>query len=1216
MADPAAVDSDNNLTDTFVPRHIGPSDADLREMLAVVGCTSLDELMDQTVPESIRLRRALDLGPSRSEREAQDELRVIAGRNRVLRSMIGMGYYDTITPPVIQRNILENPGWYTQYTPYQAEISQGRLEALLNFQTMVADLTALPVANASLLDEATAAAEAMYMCRALSRDEAQRTVFFVADDCHPQTINVVRTRAAPLGIEVIVGRVESLLRGQGADRLATMFGVLLQYPTTDGRIENYENFIERVHKAGVRAVVATDLLACTLIRPPGEFGADIAVGSAQRFGVPMGFGGPHAAFMSCRDEYMRLMPGRIIGVSRDAHGRPACRLAIQTREQHIRREKATSNICTAQVLLAIMASMYAVWHGPRGLRRIARRVHGLTRALAEAIRGEGRFKVVHSDFFDTIVIDRGDARAGTTIEGLRQAGYNARWISEGRFAISLDETTTPDDLQRIIVSMGHDEREWDFVEMAQKARVPTAFERQSRFLTHPVFNSYHSEHEMLRYIKRLENRDLSLAHSMIPLGSCTMKLNAAAEMLPITWPEFAGIHPFAPADQTQGYAVLFEQLRRWLAEITGLPAVSLQPNAGSQGEYAGLLAIRAYHESRGQKQRDVCLIPTSAHGTNPASATIAGYRVVPVACDSKGNIDPADLRAKAREHGEGLGAIMVTYPSTHGVFEESIGELCRIVHDHGGQVYMDGANMNAQVGLCRPGDIGADVCHLNLHKTFCIPHGGGGPGMGPIAVAAHLAEFLPGDPLANVAQPPSAVSEPHESSAASSASSLRVDGAQFPPTSTKRETARPSAKSAELAYRRDLPHINSEGRPVFVTFCTANRWVLPEEVRQRVLDHCLHDHGSKIHVHGAVVMPDHVHLVFTALKDSQGDTYGLAEIMNGIKGASSHTVNKLLRRRGAVWQPESFDRVLRSDESVYEKVEYICMNPVRKGLVEREDAYPWLWREWKEGKSASGMKAVVRGETQPGAAVPVPHSTQPGAAVPHLTQPGAAVLHSTQPGAAVPHVGAVSAAMFGSASILPISWMYIAMMGAEGLKRASQAAILNANYMAQRLMKHFAVLYTGTQRRVAHEFIVDCRPFEKSAGVRVEDIAKRLMDYGFHAPTMSFPVPGTLMIEPTESESRAELDRFCDALIAIREEIRAIEEGRADRNDNPLKHAPHTAEAVSSDEWPHRYSRAAAAFPLPWVRERKFWPAVGRIDNVYGDRHLVCTCEGMEAYGR
>jgi glycine dehydrogenase len=942
----------------FIPRHIGPSEQDVRDMLAALGISSLDELIDQTVPEVIRLKNPLNLPAPKSEFDAINELRSIASKNKVFRSFIGMGYYDTITPPVILRNILENPGWYTQYTPYQAEISQGRLEALLNFQTMISDLTGLPLANASMLDEATAAAEAMAMCHAIAGDAAAEKIFLVADDCHPQTIAVVQTRAKSLEYKVEIADCRLPI----AD-WKKFFGVLVQYPATDGAIIDYSDLISSAHAAGTLVVMASDLLALTLIKSPGEFGADIAVGSAQRFGVPMGFGGPHAAFMATKSEYARKMPGRIVGVSKDSHGNPAFRLTLQTREQHIRREKATSNICTAQVLLAIMASMYAVYHGPDGLRKIATRVHELTQKLANGLKQLG-CKIDDDPFFDTLRV-RG-AFGPVVNESALSKRINLRTFADDSVGISIDEATTDEEIEQILEAFASVRRPGiqipGLLHDQDAAPFPQTFSRSSPFLTHPVFNRYHSETEMLRYIFRLQSRDLSLAQSMIPLGSCTMKLNATSEMIPVTWPEFGKMHPYAPADQTKGYQTLFKQLEKWLAEITGFKAVSLQPNAGSQGEYAGLLAIRAYHESRGDSHRDVCLIPTSAHGTNPASAVIAGFKVVIVACDAQGNIDIEDLKRKAEEHKTNLGALMVTYPSTHGVFEEGIKQICQIVHKFGGQVYMDGANMNAQVGVCRPGDMGADVCHLNLHKTFCIPHGGGGPGMGPIGVAKHLAKFLPGNPL--------------------------------------------------------------------------------------------NAHGSA--------------------------------------------------------------------------------------------------------------------------------------------------------------VGPVSAASHGSASILPISWMYIRMMGEPGLKRATQIAILNANYMAKRLEGHYEQLFTGRNGKFAHEFIVDCHAFQQTTGITVEDIAKRLMDYGFHAPTMSWPEPGALMIEPTESESKAELDRFCDAMISIREEIRAIENGKSDRADNALKHAPHTSAAVTSDNWPHKYSRQQAAYPAVWLKDFKFWPAVGRIDNPYGDRNLFCTCPPVQ----
>ncbi|MEO7166519.1 MAG: aminomethyl-transferring glycine dehydrogenase [Chthoniobacterales bacterium] len=938
----------------FVARHIGPNDEEVAAMLAEVGFEKLAPFIDATVPKDIRARQPLDLPAGKSEQEALAELRGLAQQNKVARSFLGAGYSDCVVPPVIQRNILENPGWYTAYTPYQAEIAQGRLEALLNFQTMVTDLTALDIANASLLDEATAAAEGMALCHAVVPG---RGTFFVSENCHPQTIEVVQTRAKPLGIKVLVGDATTFSFND------KVFGVLLQYPTTDGAIIDYEPFIRSAHEAGALAIVAADILALTLLRPPGEMGADVAVGTTQRFGVPLGCGGPHAAYFATRDQYKRHMPGRLVGVSHDAAGRPAYRLALQTREQHIRRDKATSNICTAQVLLAVMASMYAVYHGPEGLRKIARRVHKLTCRLADGLEQLG-YGLAHDEFFDTIRIDLGNRTSGEFLRRALQRNCNLREHGPHSVGLALDETTTPEDVEMLLGIFG--ENRAILPGVAAACRESTIENRTSDFLTHPVFNTHHSETEMLRYLRRLEARDLSLCHSMIPLGSCTMKLNATAEMFPVSWPEFSRIHPFAPNDQIAGYRAMCEQLERWLAEITGFAAVSLQPNAGSQGEYAGLLAIRGYHESRGETHRNVCIIPTSAHGTNPASAVMAGFRVVPVRCLGDGDIDLADLRAKADTHSKDLAALMVTYPSTHGVFETTIREICEIVHEHGGQVYMDGANMNAQVGLCRPGDIGADVCHLNLHKTFCIPHGGGGPGIGPIGVAKHLSKFLPGIPT----------------------------------------------------------------------------------IRQ------------------------------------------------------------------------------------------------------------------KPGTSNSGP---------------------------------------------------VSAAPYGSASILTISWMYIRMMGAAGLTKATEVAILNANYIAKRLDPHFPVLFKGKNGLVAHECILDLRPC-KSAGVEVEDVAKRLMDYGYHAPTVSWPVPGTMMIEPTESESREELDRFCEAMISIRAEIEAIRGGEADEKNNVLKNAPHTAEQVTADNWEHPYSRERAAYPAPWTRQQKFWPAVARIDSVYGDRNLFCTCPPMEDF--
>jgi glycine dehydrogenase len=940
--------------DTFIPRHIGPSDADVAAMLAAVGFESLDALIDATVPAGIRLPRPLQIGAPMTEHQALARLKAMFAANQVHRSFVGTGYYGTHTPPVIQRNILENPAWYTAYTPYQAEIAQGRLEALLNYQTVVIELTGLPIANASLLDESTAAAEAMAMCHAM---QSSRSVFLVSEDCHPQTIDVVRTRAALRGLTVQVGDHRAF------EVTPEVFGVLLQYPASDGALYDYRELTERAHAAGAAVVAATDLLALTLCTPPGEWGADIAVGSAQRFGVPMGYGGPHAAFLSTKDEFKRHLPGRIIGVSKDSAGDPALRMALQTREQHIRREKATSNVCTAQVLLAVMASMYAVWHGPEGLKRIARRVHGHARQLAAGLEALG-FELTHDAYFDTLRVELGEHASAPILAAATAHHVNLRVIDDQTIGVSLDETTTAADIALLltIFNAGTEAA----LPTGGAADVAAAFQRSTPFLLHPVFARYHAEQEMVRYIKRLERKDLSLVHSMIALGSCTMKLNATAEMYPVTWPEVGGLHPFAPREQAAGYTAMFTELERWLADVTGFHAVSLQPNAGSQGEFAGLVVIRAYHAARGESHRDICLIPQSAHGTNPASAVMAGMKVVGVKTDADGNIDVADLTAKADEHAARLGALMVTYPSTHGVFEESIAEVCRIIHERGGQVYMDGANMNAQVGLTSPGHIGADVCHLNLHKTFCIPHGGGGPGMGPIGVAKHLAPFL-----------------------------------------------------------------------------------------------------------------------------------------------SSHPV-------------------------------------------------------------------IATGGATP--------------------------------------TGAVSAAPFGSASILVISWMYCAMMGSEGLTQATKVAILNANYIAKRLEGHFPVLYKGSKGMVAHEAIIDLRPLKASAGIEVEDVAKRLMDYGFHAPTVSFPVAGTMMIEPTESESLAELDRFCEAMIAIRDEIRAVESGQWSKTDNPLKHAPHTEAVVTADEWTRPYSRQVAAFPAPWVRGAKFWPAVGRIDGAYGDRNLVCACVPMEAY--
>ena len=920
-------------------------------MLRATGYASLEALVDAAVPAGIRLPDSLELPEARSEQDALGWLKSIMGKNRLLKSFIGQGYYGTHTPGVIQRNILENPGWYTAYTPYQAEIAQGRLEALLNFQTMITDLTALDVANASLLDEGTAAAEAMSLALA---GKPKGTTIFVSDRCHPQTLDVVITRAEPLGITVLAGDWETF----DPATCAGLFAVLVQYPDTRGRIDDFTAFFAKAKAAGAVTIAAADLLALTVLKAPGEFGADICIGSAQRFGVPFGFGGPHAGFMACKDELKRKMPGRLIGVSVDARGKPGFRLSLQTREQHIRRDKATSNICTAQVLLAVMASMYAVYHGPEGLKHLAGRIHAQTAALRKALAADD-VEIEAGAFFDTLVAHV-PGQADAILVAAVAAGINLRRIDADHLGISLDETTTAADVAALAAAFGAHSPAPTGNPAAPAW--PTPLARESAFLTQPVFNSYHSETEMLRYLKRLETKDLALNESMIALGSCTMKLNATSEMMPLSWPEVSNIHPFVPADQSQGYRAMLGLLEDWLAEITGFAGVSLQPNAGSQGEYAGLLAIRRYHLARGDSHRNICLIPVSAHGTNPASAVMAGMKVVGVKCDGDGNIDVADLTARAEEHRANLAALMVTYPSTHGVFEGTIRAICEIIHDCGGQVYMDGANMNAQVGLTSPGTIGADVCHLNLHKTFCIPHGGGGPGVGPIGVAPQLLPYLPG---------------------------------------------------------------------------------------HRELD----------------------------------------------------------------------------------------------------------------------AKA-----------------------------------------------GAVCSAPWGSASINTISWMYIAMMGTAGLTEATGVAILNANYLAKRLAPFFPILYTGNQGLVAHECIIDVRPLSDASGITVEDVAKRLMDYGFHAPTMSWPVGGTLMIEPTESESKAELDRFCDAMIAIHGEISAVIRGEADAHDNPLKHAPHPVEAVCGNDWPHAYPREQAAFPLPYLRRHKFWPAVARIDNVYGDRNLVCTCDSVEAY--
>jgi glycine cleavage system P protein (glycine dehydrogenase) len=940
----------------FVRRHIGPSPRDIRAMLASVGANSLGELMSQTLPSSIRQKTPLDLGPALSETEALAHMRELASQNQVFTSLIGQGYSGTHLPAVIQRNILENPAWYTAYTPYQPEISQGRLEALFNFQTMICDLTGLDVANASLLDEATAAAEAMALAERAAQTKAKS--FFVDAEVHPQTLAVLRTRAEPLGWSLIVGDPLTDL-----DK-AEVFGGLLQYPGTSGAVRDLRPAIVALRAKGALAVVAADLLALTLIASPGELGADIAIGSAQRFGVPMGYGGPHAAYMSVRDALKRSLPGRIVGLSVDSREQPAYRLALQTREQHIRREKATSNICTAQVLLAVIASMYAVYHGPEGLTHIARTVHRHAAVLAAGLAKLG-FAPTSQTFFDTVTVAAGAKQNEIVARALAER-INLR-IGDGTLGIAVDETTTPEIVEAVWRAFGG-KLSYADIEVGARETLPAALKRDSAFLVHPVFHAHRSETELLRYMRKLSDRDLALDRAMIPLGSCTMKLNATTEMIPLTWPEFGSLHPFAPPDQARGYHAMFKRLEKWLCDITGYEAISLQPNSGAQGEYAGLLAIRAYHAARGEPHRKVCLIPSSAHGTNPASAHMVGMEVVVTACDARGDVDVDDLRAKAEKHSKNLAAVMITYPSTHGVFEEHIQEICDIVHSHGGQVYLDGANMNAQVGLSRPGDYGADVSHLNLHKTFCIPHGGGGPGMGPIGVRAHLAPYLPGHPATDGAEPAS--------------------------------------------------------------------------------------------------------------------------------------------------------------------------------------------------------------------------------------------------------VGPVSAAPFGSASILTISYIYILMMSGEGLRRATEIAILNANYIANRLDPHFPVLYRNAKGRVAHECIVDPRPLKTTSGVTVDDIAKRLIDYGFHAPTMSFPVPGTLMIEPTESESKAELDRFCDAMIAIRNEIAEIEKGRWKVEASPLRHAPHTVHDIADDAWSRAYSRAEGCFPAGTSRTDKYWCPVGRVDNVYGDRNLVCSCPPVADYAQ
>ena len=951
-----------HYSESFESRHIGPNQHQINEMLAVVKASSVEKLIDETVPANIRLKKALDLPPAQSEFEFLKAFKKTVAKNKIYKSFIGMGYYNTITPGVILRNILENPGWYTAYTPYQAEIAQGRLEALINFQTMVIDLTGLEIANASLLDEATAAAEAMHLLFASRKGEKKNANKFFADEhAFPQTLDLLKTRSVPLGIELVVGAIDKVKITD-----PDLFAVYVQNPNSHGAISDYTALIESAHESEVFVTMATDLMSLVLMKSPGEMGADIAVGSSQRFGVPMGFGGPHAAFFAARDEFKRLMPGRIIGASIDVHGNPGYRMALQTREQHIRREKATSNICTSQVLLSVIAGMYSVYHGPQGLKKIAGRIHGLTKLLHNGLKDLG-LNQLNENYFDTLRIAAPDA-AAVEREALNHE-INFHYFGNEHVGIALDETSSVEDVGKILQVLASASKKTFPGRGIEETSItwPVSLLRKSTFLQHPVFNSYHSEHEMLRYLKRLENKDLSMVHSMISLGSCTMKLNATAEMIPVTWPELGQIHPFVPTNQAKGYHEMIGHLENWLKEITGFTGVSLQPNSGAQGEYAGLMVIRSYHENRNESSRNIALIPSSAHGTNPASAVMAGMEVVVVKSDEEGKIDVSDLKAKAAQYKEQLACLMVTYPSTHGVFEESIIEICEIIHAGGGLVYMDGANMNAQVGLTSPAIIGADVCHLNLHKTFCIPHGGGGPGMGPICVNDKLKSFLPGHPI------------------------------------------------------------------------------------------------------------------------------------------------------------------------------------------------------------------VKTGGDQP--------------------------------------ITAISAAPWGSASILAISYAYIAMMGREGLTNATKIAILNANYIKDRLSGHYKILYTGSRGRCAHEMIVDCRDFKKG-GIEVEDIAKRLMDYGFHAPTVSFPVAGTLMIEPTESEPKEELDRFCDALIEIRNEIREVEEGKADKVHNVLKNAPHTAAQITADDWKHPYSRQKAAYPLPFVREAKFWPAVSRIDNAYGDRNLVCSCLPIGEYGK
>lgn len=949
---------DASFQNEFSDRHIGPRDQDKKAMLDALSYKSVGDLVDTAVPDDIQDKNPLEIPKGASEHEALGELRSMMGQNKVFRSMIGLGYYDCVTPNVVTRNILENPAWYTQYTPYQAEIAQGRLEALLNFQTMVSELCGLDIANASLLDEGTGAAEAMNMSREIA-PKGQSNKFFVSKHCHPQTIGVLSTRADVLDIEIVIDDDDNF------DFSQKPFGVLFQYPGTHGAVRDYTDLIKKAKSEGVIVSMATDLLALASLKSPGEMGADIAVGNSQRFGVPMGYGGPHAGFFSTKDEYKRKIPGRIVGVTKDANGGKAYRLALQTREQHIRRDKATSNICTAQVLLAIMASMYGVYHGEEGVKKISGKVNALAKLFGAGVKELG-LELVNQNFFDTVAVRMTPAKVESTLSAALCSGYNLNKAADDVITVSFDEKSSIKEVELVLQFFGNLSKSAKDLSSLAAESIPAALQRTSSFMTHEVFSRYHSETEMMRYIRKLEGRDLSLTRSMIPLGSCTMKLNAASELMPITWPEVNGLHPFAPLDQAKGYLEMFEQLENWLCKATGFDAVSLQPNSGAQGEFAGLMVIDKFHKAQGQGHRNVCLIPSSAHGTNPASAVLAGMKVIVVKCDKEGNIDLEDLNAKATKHKENLSALMITYPSTHGVFEEDIIKICDMIHDNGGQVYMDGANLNAQIGLTQPGKFGPDVCHMNLHKTFCIPHGGGGPGVGPIGVRSHLADYLPNHPVVK---------------------------------------------------------------------------------------------------------------------------------MGGSKG-----------------------------------------------------------------------------------------------------------------------VGPISAAPWGSPSILPISWMYIRMMGAEGLKNATETAILNANYIASRLESSFPVVYRGNKGLVAHECIIDLKDVKKNAGITVDDIAKRLIDYGYHAPTVSWPVPNSMMIEPTESESKEEIDRFCDAMIAIRKEIQDIEDGKSDKVDNALKNAPHTAEAVTSDAWDHSYSREQAAYPLAYIKESKFWPYVARVDNAFGDRNLVCSCPPLEDY--